>query len=612
MLSALVVLATTGSALADHGGRGNHGGSGGDRSSSSSFNGGGGNSFRSFSGSGGQSSSSSRSFSMGNGGGDRGASARSYSFSRGNDSSPRTFSAGSDRSFRSNGGSSNDVSRSFRGASDGGPTQTSFQQRDGRSNVDSAQLNAFLSGNSSGRATTQGDNQSQSNNSPNRKPSFYGQQLASNSIQTDSGARNIQAGRPSGEQVHKFLGLSDRDAPRIAENDNQNPNGKGHGDGGTQQYTFRSRGGNNRDGGSQSQNLSNHFNMESKRFQSDHGPNNSSTGPSSNGVNKFGVNNSGDNGRLGKHLGLDRANGQGDFNNAGQLRNRNGSGHDFRGSDVAKSEFKQWSNTWKGKNGDGRDHRDWSGKWKNGDRFEIAHSIRGDWHDRHDHDNFPFRGGWWGNHHGHGWGFWDDYAVRYGRPYYWWGWSTCPILTSWCGFGWSTPYYWDYGPGEYIYCNDGVVYVNGVWYEPAPVFYQQTLRLVDQAPALAPEAAAQAEWLPLGVFAVTPDGLKEPSVLVQLAVTKDGIIGGTAFDQKAGKSYNIQGTVDKTSQRAVWSYMNDQNNRIVMETSVNNLTQNESTGLVHYSPNDMRVVELVRLQDPAGAPGDLPTPPPAH
>ena len=39
-----------------------------------------------------------------------------------------------------------------------------------------------------------------------------------------------------------------------------------------------------------------------------------------------------------------------------------------------------------------------------------------------------------------------------------------------------------------------------------------------------------------------------------------------------------------------------------METSVNNLTQNESTGLVHYGPNDQRVVELVRLQDPSNDP----------
>ena len=35
-----------------------------------------------------------------------------------------------------------------------------------------------------------------------------------------------------------------------------------------------------------------------------------------------------------------------------------------------------------------------------------------------------------------------------------------------------------------------------------------------------------------------------------------------------------------------------------METSIYNLTQPEATGLVHYSPTDMKVIELVRLQEP--------------
>ena len=61
--------------------------------------------------------------------------------------------------------------------------------------------------------------------------------------------------------------------------------------------------------------------------------------------------------------------------------------------------------------------------------------------------------------------------------------------------------------------------------------------------------------MPLGVFAVTPDGSREPSMLVELAITKAGILGGTATDQQAGASFNIQGTVDKNSQRAVWWYV---------------------------------------------------------
>jgi hypothetical protein len=275
--------------------------------------------------------------------------------------------------------------------------------------------------------------------------------------------------------------------------------------------------------------------------------------------------------------------------------------------ELVDREFNNWRNTWNGdKNNKGdrnvsnnaHDNRDWSDNWKNSDRFTTADRIRSDWRNRRDRD-FVFSDNWWsGRHGGNYWNFWGDYGRRNRNPYYWWGWTDGPRLGSWFVFGWPQPYYWDYGPGEYIYADNGAIYVNGRWYEPAPVFYQQTAQLIDQNPPLTADAAAKLDWIPLGVFAATPDGLNEPDVTVQLAATKDGLIGGTAFDPKTGAAYNIRGAVDKKTQRAVWSYTNDSNKRVMMETSVYNLTQPEATGLVHYGPNDMRVVELVRLQQP--------------
>jgi len=209
--------------------------------------------------------------------------------------------------------------------------------------------------------------------------------------------------------------------------------------------------------------------------------------------------------------------------------------------DVVDREYNKWRDTWNGdKNnkGDRRisdsknnwDNRDWSGNWKNSDRFTTADRIRNDWRNRRNND-FVFNDNWWnGKHRGNYWNFWGDYGRRYRNPYYWWSWSTGPRLASWFVFGWPQPYYWDYGPGEYIYADNGAIYVNGRWYEPAPVFYQQTAQLIDQNPPLTAEEAAKLDWMPMGVFAVTPDGLNEPEVTVQLAATKDGRIGGTAFD----------------------------------------------------------------------------------
>jgi hypothetical protein len=223
-----------------------------------------------------------------------------------------------------------------------------------------------------------------------------------------------------------------------------------------------------------------------------------------------------------------------------------------------------------------------------------------------------------GNWYGPRWYHWNRFA--YNRPFYWWGWATAPRLTSWFVYDWSTPYYWDYGPGEYIYCHDGVAYVNGRWYQPQTVFYDNTVQIVERAPELTPEQAAEAEWLPLGVFAVTRDGQAESEVLVQLAVTQEGVIGGNASNQRTGANYPVEGTVDKQTQRAVWSYTDEGGKRILMETSIFNLTQPEATGLVHNGPNDIQVIELVRLEAPengnrvdaATGPGSaepLPTPP---
>jgi hypothetical protein len=249
------------------------------------------------------------------------------------------------------------------------------------------------------------------------------------------------------------------------------------------------------------------------------------------------------------------------------------------------------------------DHRDWSGRWKNGERLIAANDIRHHWKNNTDHTNLPFSDGWWrrhDRHEGHH-GDWNHFA-KWHRPFFWWNWCSAPRLTTWFTFDWPSCYYWDYGPGEYLYCHDGVVYVNGVWFEPTPLFYERTLVLAQSVPILAPQQAAQIEWLPLGVFVIARDGVADNNVLVQLAVTRDGVIGGTIFNQLTGATFDIEGTVDKQTQRAVWTFTDDTGARIIMETSIFNLTQPEATGLIHYGPDNIQVIELVRLEQPNPGP----------
>ncbi|MEX0642551.1 MAG: hypothetical protein WD468_07610 [Pirellulales bacterium] len=445
-------------------------------------------------------------------------------------------------------------------------------------------------------------------------------------------------GRPTNDQVRNFLNLQNRgsDNPTTSVGDaNRFGNGMQRGNGGTGDFTgsmqdraLRNRAGGAGDGDA----LGNRFDRGdgdpqgkglggggggNSTFRRGNGPGENNTDGPNIGNGGRGGNwrdgnreegNRGD-GELGRGRGENGPDGVGrDGDGRGDGRGGIGRNGDGRGGDGRGD--------WRDGNGSGRgdrnwrggelgkgDHRDWSGGWKDGKRFDTARHIRDDWRGRswNNRRDIPFSNNWWGGRNRWGfnrWNHWGYWSGFYGRPFLWWNWCSAPVLTNWCSFGWSTPYYWDYGPGEYIYCYNNVVYVNGRWFEPAPVYYQRTITLAQSAPEIAPEQAQQIEWLPLGVFAVSRDGVVDNNTLVQLAVTKDGVIGGTVLDKATGTTFDVEGTVDKQSQRAVWTYKDEAGRQVAMETSVYNLTQSEATAMVHYGPDDMKVVELVRLEEP--------------
>jgi hypothetical protein len=297
---------------------------------------------------------------------------------------------------------------------------------------------------------------------------------------------------------------------------------------------------------------------------------------------------------------------------------------------------------WSGDGGRGNGKRgEWSGQRGDGDFARNAERTRDHWNKQWngnrdgghhgDHDNYanhgkhgkhgrdvPFHGDWWkkGNHSRHG-RYWRNNFAFYNfgyRPYYWWGWSTGPRVSAWFSYGWGspywdTPYYWNYGPGGYINCYNNVIYVNGRWFEPAPQYYEQTVYLANSAPELPPEEAAQVDWLPLGVFAMTKADGQQSDLLLQLAVTKDGVIGGTMYNETTGETFPVEGMVDKKTQRAAWHYEDADKANVLIETSIYNLTKPECTAMVHFSPEKMEVWQLVRLEAPAEADGEaLPTP----
>jgi len=142
-----------------------------------------------------------------------------------------------------------------------------------------------------------------------------------------------------------------------------------------------------------------------------------------------------------------------------------------------------------------------------------------------------------------------------------------------------------------------VVYVNGDEYGSADQYYNDTTQIAVSAPEMTDEQAAEIEWMPLGVFALTAEGVNASSMYLQLAVSKEGVIAGTFYNESTGATHAIEGMVDEKTQRAVWKAADGTNADIVMETGLYNLTQDQAEVLVHFGPEKTQNVLLVRLDE---------------
>jgi hypothetical protein len=105
------------------------------------------------------------------------------------------------------------------------------------------------------------------------------------------------------------------------------------------------------------------------------------------------------------------------------------------------------------------------------------------------------------------------------------------------------------------------------------------------------------EWLPLGVFALSEGDQEDPTMFLQLTVSKEGIIAGTYHNTVTDTALPVEGAVDKNTQRAAWAVGDNKNT--VMETGVYNLTQDQTALLVHFGDQKTQEWLMVRLEEPA-------------
>ena len=183
-----------------------------------------------------------------------------------------------------------------------------------------------------------------------------------------------------------------------------------------------------------------------------------------------------------------------------------------------------------------------------------------------------------------------------------------PIFWSWAGFrtvsaimpwNWGEGRYYDYGSGGGSYYDGTTVMADGEAV-PAEEYAQQAEELALSVPEENAEAADASgdEWLPLGVFAVAQEGESSatPTMFMQLAVRKDGVIAGTYQNKETGETASLEGMVDGESKRVAWTF--EGKTSPIVETGIQNLTMNETQVLVHFDGGDSKTYLLVRVENP--------------
>jgi hypothetical protein len=138
------------------------------------------------------------------------------------------------------------------------------------------------------------------------------------------------------------------------------------------------------------------------------------------------------------------------------------------------------------------------------------------------------------------------------------------------------PIYYNYGDNV-VYANNNVYYGNQVVATQIDYATQATRIATAGAVAI---PADQDQWQPLGVFALVQGDATTANELFQLALNSAGQVRGNYYNATTDITLPVTGSLDKTSQRLAWTI--GTNRTTVFETGLYNLTQAETTLLVHF------------------------------
>ncbi len=194
--------------------------------------------------------------------------------------------------------------------------------------------------------------------------------------------------------------------------------------------------------------------------------------------------------------------------------------------------------------------------------------------------------------------YWDNYNKRSNKWHFkdnmnWWTPVSVPAIDNWLRIRGGRQRYYYYGDNGVIYYSDNSSYNNFIAVPGYSEFVYQGVVLARNNSKVNYQ---DIQWMPVGIFALASPNQSNtsPNDYFSLAISPEGIVGGVYFNPKTNKNEEIEGTVDSQALRVVWKFTSS--DWPVFETGLFNLTQNESTALVHYPEGRTDSQLLIRLQ----------------
>ena len=125
----------------------------------------------------------------------------------------------------------------------------------------------------------------------------------------------------------------------------------------------------------------------------------------------------------------------------------------------------------------------------------------------------------------------------------------------------------------------------------------RTMFTLERVKPAGEDAAVSGQWMSLGVFGLKRADQPTPTLLVRLAVDRQGAVTGEAYDLVGKTKQPLKGSVDRKTAQIRWSVGTEK--PIVMEASVDGLTQPETPVVLRDAEGRSETWTMTYLFEPS-------------